>query len=46
MISDYDRALKCTMNTEENLNDLKEKEKKKPIPNCPTSLRTTVLGIQ
>lgn len=29
MISDYDRALECTMNTEENLNDLKEKEKKK-----------------
>lgn len=28
MISDYDRALECTMNTEENLNDLKGKKKK------------------
>lgn len=35
MISDYDRALKCTMNTEENLNDLKEKEKKNPSQTVP-----------
>lgn len=42
MIFDYDMALECTMNIEENLNGLKEK---KNIPNCPTSLRTKVLGI-
>lgn len=34
MISDYDRALECTMNTEENLNDLKGK-KKNPSQTVP-----------
>lgn len=35
MISDYDRALECTMNTEENLNDLKGKKKKNPSQTVP-----------